>query len=244
MVKQNGEISWNDDEYSKKSDKSSKELWLRLAEGDNQMRIITTPHKYLAHKGVKKEGDRGYGQKVNCSASHPDSNGKCPLCEAGLKASQRYLIGVIDKATKMFKILDVSYGVFNDIKKLNKNPVWGDPSKYDIILNKNSAAPPADFYSVQPIPHSPLSATEQAVRDAAAPEIEDLKRKVLAPSYETVQKRLEKILDDGASLFIPPNQKKDDVKGKGTNTAKSSPKVDISAAQEEIDDVFPPYDAQ
>lgn len=78
-----GEISWNDDVFSgEKKQTNSKDLFLRLKEGTNEMRIVTQPFQYLVHK-YKKEGDAGFGQKVSCSMIH----GSCPLCALGDKAS-------------------------------------------------------------------------------------------------------------------------------------------------------------
>src|SRR5271169_2308843 len=63
-----GEVSWNDDVFAGENKKqtNSKDLFLRLDEGSNEMRIITQPFQYLVHKH-KKEGDTGFGQKVSCS---------------------------------------------------------------------------------------------------------------------------------------------------------------------------------
>ena len=59
-----GEVSWNDDVFGGnegKKNTNSKDLFLRLEEGSNEMRLVTQPFQYLVHK-YKKEGDSGFGQ--------------------------------------------------------------------------------------------------------------------------------------------------------------------------------------
>ena len=48
-----GEISWNDDVFSgsdNKKNTNGKDLFLRLDEGSNEMRIVTQPFQYSVHK--------------------------------------------------------------------------------------------------------------------------------------------------------------------------------------------------
>src|ERR1700676_490471 len=130
-----GEVSYNDDSTEHKKYPNSKDLFLRLNEGSNELRLVTAPYQYLVHK-YKKEGDQGYGQKVGCSIMH----GSCQLCDAGDKAKPRWFYGVIDRKTGLYKILDVSFAVFSGIRTLARNTQrWGDPTKYDIdiTVNKN-----------------------------------------------------------------------------------------------------------
>src|SRR5574338_744128 len=185
-----GEISWNDDVFGGnegKKNTNAKDLFLRLEEGSNEMRLVTQPFQYLVHK-YKKEGDPGFGQKVSCSQIH----GSCLLCAAGDKAKPRWLLGVISRKTGTYKILDISFAVFSQIRKLARNTQrWGDPTKYDIdiVVDKNGGA--TGYYSVQPISKEPLSAADQKIKDDA--DLDDLKRRVTPPTADLVQKRLDKI---------------------------------------------------
>jgi hypothetical protein len=237
MTITHGEISWDDNVNVGKNDKksSNKDTWLRLKEGTNTVRLVTRPHQYLVHKGVKKVGDKGFGQKVNCSMA----NGSCPLCAKGHPTSPRWFLGVIDRETNTYKILDVSSGIFFDIKGLNKNPKWGDPSKYDIDVIVDKKGGPQHYYTVQPNPHTPLSASDQKIRDEQV-DLDELKRRVTPPTPEQAQTRLDKLLD-GGSLFIPEPQEKSDNGGKSVKTAKakSAPVVDMS--EDSVADIFPPY---
>jgi hypothetical protein len=185
-----GEVSYNDDVYGggDKKQVNNKDLWLRLSEGSNELRLVTAPFQYLVHK-YKKEGDSGFGQKVSCSAIH----GSCPLCDLGAdKAKPRWFYGVIDRKTGTYKILDVSFAVFSDIRKLARNTArWGDPTKYDIdiVVDKNGG--PTGYYSVQPISKEPLSAADQKLKDDA--DLDDLKRRCTPLFPKDVQKRMDKI---------------------------------------------------
>lgn len=227
-----GEVSWNDDVFGFSDKKTnSKDLFLKLDEGDNELRLITQPFQFLVHKYKKDENDK-IGQKVYCSAIH----GSCPLCDLGDKAKPRWLLGVISRKTNSFKILDISYAVFSQIRKLARNTQrWGDPTKYDIniVVDKNGGA--TGYYSVQPISKEPLSAADQKIKDSV--DLDDLKRRVTPPNAEWVQKRLDKI--NGVTTAAT-----------GSVGQKTSDKVAAKAApvnmtdDETLNDSFPAYEAQ
>lgn len=234
-----GEVSWNDDVFggSEKKQTNSKDLFLRLDEGSNELRLVTQPHMYLVHK-YKKEGDTGFGQKVSCSAVH----GSCPLCAMGDKAKPRWLLGVISRKTNSYKILDISFAVFSQIRKLARNTQrWGDPTKYDIdiVVDKNGGA--TGYYSVQPISKEPLSATDQQIKDNA--DLDDLKRRVSPLQPEQVQKRIDRIngvADAGAPAPAASGKKAAAPKA----AAKpATPAVDMSD-DSELENSFPNYDEQ
>ena len=184
-----GEVSYNDDVYGgDKKQVNNKDLFLRLVEGTNEVRLVTAPYQYLVHK-CKKDQDnpKDYGQKVSCSAMH----GSCPLCDEGDKAKPRWFYGVIDRKTGTYKILDVSYQVFSDIRKLARNTArWGDPTKYDIDIVVDKAGGASGYYSVQPISKEPLSALDQKIKDDA--DLDDLKRRCTPLTLDKVQERINK----------------------------------------------------
>ena len=224
-----GEVSWDSDAFGGdgKKNTNSKDLFLRLDEGSNEMRLITQPFQYLVHK-YKKEGDAGFGQKVHCSAIH----GSCPLCSLGDKAKPRWLLGVISRKTNTYKILDISFAVFSQIRKYAKNAQrWGDPTKYDIdvVVDKNGGA--TGYYSVQALPKEPLSATDQVIKDSV--DFDDLKRRVTPPTADKVQARLDKI---------------NNIYGNGgtttpTTAVKSTPVPVNMSDDEDLEKSFPAYDA-
>jgi|ERR1035437_3102536 hypothetical protein len=182
-----GEINWTDDVAGGGDKKNTKDLFLRLNEGDNELRLITQPFQYLVHKVKKDESNpKDFGQKVSCSMIH----GSCPLCDKSDKAKARWLLGVISNGS--YKILDISFAVFDQIRGLAKNKHWGDPTKYIINVVVNKQGGPMGYYKVQPLSKEPLSATEQSVKDNDL-DFEDLKRRVTPLSPEQVKARVEKI---------------------------------------------------
>lgn len=236
-----GEVSWSDDVFGGENKKqtNSKDLFLRLDEGTNEMRIITQPFQYLVHK-FKKEGDSGFGQKVHCSAIH----GSCPLCALGDKAKPRWLLGVISRKTGTYKILDISFAVFGQIRKYARNTSrWGDPTKYDIdvFVDKNGGA--TGYYSVQAIPKEPLSADDQKVRDNDV-DMDDLKRRVTPPQPDVVQKRMDKI--NGVVSATPSTPVAGKVAGavKPAPKAAAAPVVSMTDDEEDLEKSFPSYDDQ
>lgn len=226
-----GEVSWSDDVFGGDKKQVKKDLWLRLEEGSNELRLITQPFQYLVHK-YKKEDDKGFGQKVSCSAVH----GSCPLCTLGDKAKPRWLLGVISRKDGTFKILDISFAVFSQVRKLAKNVQrWGDPMKYDIdiVVDKNGGA--TGYYSVQPISKEPLSAADQKIKDDV--DFDDLKRRISPPTPEDVQKRMDKI--DGVGQPGQPS-----VGQKPSVATKPTTPVVSMTSDEDLGSAFPDYDAK
>jgi hypothetical protein len=219
MVTSYGEVSYSDEFPSNKRFDSSKDVWFRLDNGDNELRLVTLPFQYLTHK-VKKDplDKRDFGQKVNCSAP----NGSCPACAFG-EAKPRYLYGAISRKDGTYRILDISLNTFLQIRKLAQNVArWGDPTKYDINIIKDPTAGPAGFYSVQPLPKEPLSAADQQIRDNA--NVELLKRQTVPPTPEFVQRRLDKIFEGTTQPLA---------------SKKTSGKVDVTDTDDSED--FPAY---
>jgi hypothetical protein len=229
-----GEVSYSDDFGGGKKNTNSKDLFLRLANGDNEIRIVTAPYQYVTHKH-KKEGDPGFGQKVGCTMIH----GSCQLCEIPDNApKQRWFYGVIDRRSGAYKILDVSFAVFSKIRDLARNPKWGDPTKYDVNILVKQGAAPNDYYNVQPIPKEPLSATDQKLKDDA--DLEDLMRRCTPPTPEQQQRRLDRI----NGVEQPKSGKPASAPAKG---AKVAPKAVATPSVDMVDDAeltedFPDYD--
>lgn len=198
-----GEMNWNDkslDSTTGGNRETNKDLFLRLVEGNNELRLITAPFQYLVHKYKKDPTDKkDYGQKVLCSSIH----GSCAVCATGDQAKLRWLFGVIDRKTGQPKILDVGGLVMEQLKENARNPKIGEPTKYDINIFVNKKGGPAGYYKVQTYQREPLSAEDQKMRDEF--DINDLKRRVTPLSPEKVQERLDKIHGNAAPRApLPP----------------------------------------
>ncbi len=195
MVTQYGEVAWDAAEVygegAKKGNNNNKDLWLRLSPGDNEMRIVTPAFQYLFHKVKKDESNpKDFGQKVRCS----QANGSCELCESGDAAKPRWLFGVIDRKTNSYKVVDVSISVFQEIRKMAKNPKIGDPTKYDINIVVDPKGGATGYYSVQKYDKEPLTAGEQVIKDNA--DLEELRRLSSPLSPEKLSERVSKIRGD------------------------------------------------
>jgi hypothetical protein len=231
-----GEVSWNDDVFpgDNKKQTNSKDLFLRLDEGPNEIRLLTQPHQYLVHK-YKKEGDTGFGQKVQCSAIH----GSCPLCATD-KAKPRWLLGVIARKTGTYKILDISFAVFSQIRKLNKNPKFGDPTKYDINIEVDKNGGATGYYSVQAYSKEPLSAADQDIKDKV--DFDDLKRRVTPPTPDKVQARLDKINGVTTNGAPAPSTTASAPAAAAKKSTKAAAQPVSMSDDEELEQSFPNYD--
>lgn len=226
-----GEVSWSDDNSGEKRSEKNRDAWLRLDEGSNELRFVTEPYQMLVHR-YKKDKSEKWGQKVACSAIH----GSCPLCAhsdpATSKVTRRWLVGVISRKTGTYKILDISWAIFSQIKTLNGNKHWGHPSKYDIDITVDKrAVSPNDYYKVNPIRLEPLSGADQLIRDNA--DLDDLKKRCTPPQPDVVQKRLDKIngVDSNASNGT----------SKKAASAPATPVVSLED-DEELANSFPNYE--
>lgn len=224
-----GEVSWESEQYSDRKNTNSKDLFLRLDEGSNEIRLVTQPYQYLIHK-IKKDptNPKDFGQKVHCSAIH----GSCPVCATGDKAKPRWLLGVIARKTSTYKILDISYAVFSQVRKLAKNQQrFGDPTKYDINIEVDPNGGAVGYYQVQPLNKEPLSAADQVIKDSA--DLEDLKRRVTPPTAESVQKRIDRIMGVEGAVLPSSNGKEP--------AAKTVAPVSMTD-DEDLEAAFPSYE--
>jgi hypothetical protein len=224
-----GEVDWSDDSLDFGADRNSlnKDLFMRLSDGDNELRLITSPFQYLVHKYKKDPNNpKDYGKKIMCSSPE----GRCPLCELGDKQKQRWFFGVIDRKTNTTKILDVGPGVMQHLKKLARNPKFGDPTKYDINIVVDEKGGPANYYTVQAYPKEPLSAEDQQKRDMF--NVDDLKRRVTPPSYEKVKEMLDKINADSNVSTVPQSRE---------FRAKSQTLASSVTNDDDLDEAFPAY---
>ncbi len=221
-----GEISWEDDVPGDRRE-NSKDLFLRLTEGSNELRLVTRPYQYLVHKYKKEPNNpKDYGTKIACSAIH----GSCPLCNQGNQAKPRWLLGVIDRKSGSYKVLDVGYAVFQQIRKLAKNAKWGDPTKYDIDVLVDPHGGATGYYTCQPLSKEPLSAQDQMIRDNA--DLEELKRRVTPPTPDAVQTRLDKLHS------ATPNAQRG---AAPAPASRAQPQRPAPVAVQDDDDEFPDY---
>lgn len=216
--------------------------WLRLEKGMNQLRIVTKPVKFLAHK-YKSDDDKGFGDWVKCSMPLPEKT--CPLCDAQERVQGRWLIGVIDRKTNSYKVLEIGKAVYEEIQTLNRTPMYADPTRYDIILNVNPKGGATGYYKVMPLPAEPLSEQDQKIKSSV--NMERLVKQATPPTAEQVMKRINALRQKKglpALESIPTSNK---ALSKGNKFAAKAPqkaeppKVDMSGQDEDLED-FPDAD--
>lgn len=244
MSNKHGEVSYDDDlnfgnGNNNKDKEDTKDLWLRLENGSNKIRILTSPYQYATHKGVKSKGEDGFGKKISCSMEH----GACALCAQGHPVSTRWLYGVLERKTGKTKVLDVPYGVFSKVRGYAKSDTWGSPLLFDldIVVDKSSikrGRASTDYYNVQPIPPKALTPAEQKLRDDF--NVAYLVKKTEPLTPELVQKYLDKALD-GRELEIPAKREKDGVKAATPKYHKNEVPSFEGGDEENLDDLFPPH---
>ena len=166
---------------------NSKDLFLRLDSGSNVVRVLTKPHEYLVHKYKSHESDPGFGEKVLSSLA----NGKDVLVDKGMKPKKRWLVGVIDRKTASYKILDMSFTVFKSVQELVKDDDWGDPTQYDIDIKVDKNGGATGYYTVMPKRPVPLSTADLELKDQV--DLDDLKRRCTPPTPEQMEERIRQI---------------------------------------------------
>lgn len=196
-----GLSSWDEVNFGgRNNNQPRKDLFLRLNEGSNNIRIVTKPYQYFVHRWKDSPNDPGFGYKVKCSAFY----GECPICDIVdsssddktklMKAKQRWYVGVIDRVTQTFKILDISFAIYNAIKEYNNDDDWGNPELYDINIKVNSKGGATGYYSVIPRPKSPLSSADLEIKkEVENVHLDEIVARCKPPTPEEVAKRMEAI---------------------------------------------------
>jgi len=228
-----GEVAWGDvQDGGQKND--SRDSFLRLEKGSNIVRIITPPHQYNVHR-YKRDGDPGFGHKIMCSKV----NGACPLCALGDVAKRRWFLGVIDRKTRSYKILDVGISVFKSIQGLTRDDEWGDPSRYDLDIKVDPNGGASNYYSITPKIPKPLSADDIQIKDMV--DVEGLKRLCTPPSSAKVQERMDRLFADNP---VPDRNANNNRGGSGGDqrTAAAAPRQAADQSDDEDDVQFPAYE--
>lgn len=185
-----GLTSWDEVELKQPTNfQKSKDLYMRLENGNNIVRCVTRPHQYLVHN-FKEEGDTGFGDKIMCSSFHKDA--PCPVCATGDKPKRRWLVGVIDRKTQTYKILDMSVSVFKAIQELSRDDDYGNPEKYDIDIKVDKQGGATGYYTVIPKPPKALTAADIDTKNSKA-NLDDLMAKCTPPTPAKAQERLDAV---------------------------------------------------
>lgn len=250
--------NWGDVDLSHPAPQQGKKesKFLKMDEGDNKVRLLTKPSQYWQHK-YKPPGDNGYGYRVLCSKAGNNASGTCPLCDivakearekvpqdrkSVTKAQKRWLVGVIDRKSASYKILDISKTVFQAVQDLYNDEDWGDPIQYDINIKVNRKGGPTGYYGVTPKNAKPLSEADLELKDNEMDQ-DDLIKRCQPLTPEQVTERMERL----AAFVQKRNGGNEDSKAsESTNAApapatESAPKATSETSENDFDD-FPAVD--
>lgn len=186
-MKKIGFTNWSEVEFQKKGFENNKDLYLRLENGENRLRVCTKPAQYFVHQGFKDDPEqKGFGDRIMCSTEDD-----CPVCKMNHQAKMRWLVGVIDRRTQSFKILDITQQIFEGIQALTRMEEYGATELYDLNIIVNKSAGPSGYYRVIAFPPKPMSDADLAIKKGV--DLEEMARRCQAPTNAKVQERLEKI---------------------------------------------------
>jgi hypothetical protein len=166
-----------------------KDLYMRLEAGENRVRIITKPFQYLVHRYKPAPDAPGYGERILSSLPH----GSDPVMDkTKQKPKRKWLIGVIDRKTQSYKILDMGTLIFKGIQELVRDTEdWGDPSMYDISIKVDKQGGPSGYYAVIPKAKKALSLADVELKQQV--DLEDLAKRVTPPTPQQVKDRMDAI---------------------------------------------------
>lgn len=179
MKTKTGSMSWSDGSFKSGGGSKSKDGWMKFKTGSNPIRVLTEPYQYFKHK-FKFDGEKGYGNWIPCSA-----DGNCPVCQKGDKAKKRWYLGVIDRTSNSYKIMDVSWAILSDIQTYADDDDWGDPSQYDFDIVVNPNGGPQNWYKTVAKPKRPLSANDLLIKERDV-DLEYLESKCVSPDASKV----------------------------------------------------------
>lgn len=100
----------------------------------NVMRVITPPYQYYSHYV--------FGKRKPCTIKLTSG---CKECLHD-KSKPRWFLGVIDRSTEKYSILDMNMSLFKNLQLLVRDVQYGDPQNYDIEITINDSI--SNMYSV------------------------------------------------------------------------------------------------
>ena len=163
--------SWEQLTESFKSEEGPRVPFMKLQPGKNVIRVASNPSKIYQH--WEKTVD-GKSKKITCIGTG------CPLCAIGHVPSTRFQIKVLDKLDPndpQPKILETGATVIKQISNYANDAEYGDPSNYDIKIQKEGTGKETR-YAVTASPNkNPMSPREQALINEL-PDIKDINKEL------------------------------------------------------------------
>lgn len=195
-----GLATWEEEFPTANSRKNfSNDEFMRLENGHNRLRIVTPPFGYFSHRYKAHADDSGFGRKIKCGLIEGDN---CPLCDLGIRRGRRYYIGVIDRDSGTYKILDMAKSVYQGIQKFSRDEDWGSPMDYDIDIVMDSEAGSQGWYTVVPKPAKPLSEEDIEIKNNDV-DLDALINRCTPLKKEYILKNMKEVQDSSKNYVEP-----------------------------------------
>ena len=158
-------VSWEQMNFS--SNATEGIPFMKLQQGMNRIRIVANPARISVHWVGDADGKN---HKVLCPGK------ECPICqELGEKPQTRYMLMVLDRADGVVKQLEVGRMIMKDIQTLAMDSDFGNPTQYDIKIQKDGSGRETRYH-VMPAPSkTPLTAAEKELVDKT-PSLESMNK--------------------------------------------------------------------
>ena len=124
-----GEIDWNAADVSA-GQKEQKNIYMRLKEGENVVRVMGNPIQYYVHWVQAADNSK---KKLNSPVENPSLVAK--LEDAGFRRQSKWLIKVLDREDNEFKVMEVGTQIFNGIKALYNVSIVRGPKGSQPLYN-------------------------------------------------------------------------------------------------------------
>lgn len=122
------ELDWSSNQLSSSKYEQQESIdYFKIQEGNNILRIVGKPSKVEIHWEDTTDGGK---RKIVCPGAG------CPICAKGSRPKSRYECKVLDRRDGAVKMMDVGNSVISQIQAYAKDPDWGDPTKYDIKIER------------------------------------------------------------------------------------------------------------
>lgn len=139
--------------------------FMKLSEGDNEIRILSkpligkiwweSPEGEVRTKGQVRKGDKP--QRIDYKTPVPEK------AEDG--AREFWMLKVLDYKVTKVRILEITQAsIIGALNEYIENKKWGDPREYDINLKREGTGKETKYF-VMPSPQEPLSDDMQLIAD-------------------------------------------------------------------------------
>ena len=145
-----GEIDWNAGDTGSSEKKN---IYMRLVEGENVVRIMGNPIQFYVHWVTAPDGSK---KKIVSPIDSPDLVTR--LEDSGFRRQAKWMIKVLDRSDDEFKVLEVGSQIYNGVRALYNNPKWGKVTAYDLSVTRGPKGS-QPLYNVTPNPKEKLDSS-------------------------------------------------------------------------------------